>query len=322
MNRQTPPSMSRPARALARRPIASLLVALLAPGLGFASSARAREAAAGDAADAPSKQQCAEAYESAQEHRASGKLSQTREELSMCAHEACPSFVQGDCKNWLGEVERELPSVVLSPVDAAGGELEAADMTIDGRPVDPGSKVTVDPGPHVVEVSVAAGDSSRFTILAQQGVQERKVPLKLASRLPEEQADARVDSGDDPSLAPYAYGVWGVGAVGLGVFAVAGYLGRVDNRALTKDCRVVTSGTPTLQEQADFVCNDREAADREDRYERLNLIADIGLVTAAAGAVGGALLYFLSPKQRSPSDVGLAVSPSSHGASATVFGRF
>src|SRR3569832_1430648 len=99
----------------------------------WAAPAEAQEAA-------PSKASCAEAYESAQESRVSGALQQTRSRLAYCAQTECPSFVQKDCARWLEEVDKELPSVVVSVVgldsDASGAaSSQPLSLKLDGAAV-------------------------------------------------------------------------------------------------------------------------------------------------------------------------------------------
>src|SRR4051812_29640625 len=86
-------------RSQAWRAVAAL-AATCWPGLAAAQQAETAS---------PSKASCAEAYESAQESRASGQLQETRQRLAFCAQPECPGFVQKDCARWLEEVERELP---------------------------------------------------------------------------------------------------------------------------------------------------------------------------------------------------------------------
>lgn len=237
----------------------------------------------------PSKQQCARSYETAQEHRASGALTSTREELLLCSHESCPSFVKQDCGRWLVEVEKELPSFVVGAVNSDQTPIENVTLVLDGVPLPApsvGKPVAVNPGPHKLEVVRNGTALASRTLLAQQGVQERDVQIIVPSATAALEFDsANLDQSS--SLTPYAFAAWGLGAVGLGVFGVLGHMGRTDENSLREDC----SGAGT----ANAECNlDRFNARKED-YRQLQSLADIGLITGIVGAVGGTALYLLSP---------------------------
>jgi hypothetical protein len=304
--------------------------AVIASSFGAVPDALAQEAAPGEA---PSKASCAQAYESSQESRAAGQLQETQKRLSVCARAECPSFVQKDCARWLEEVDRELPSVVMR---AEGLDAEAARsirVTLDGQPVPNafgGGPIAIDPGRHELVAESPGRTRITRTIVAQQGVQNRPVTLDFAPEpAPAASAAAAVDAGSPgSSLRPYAYVAWGVGAVGLGTFAVLGTLGRADERALKDDCPSATE-VPTLVMPG--VCAKSEADERKAIYEREFVLADIGLVTGIMGAAAGTVLFVLAATDGpSSSDDGasseaglhLDVSPAPGGGYASVGGVF
>lgn len=261
--------------------------------------------------DPPTKATCARAYESAQESRAAGQLQETQTRLSVCARSECPSFVQKDCARWLEEVEHELPSVIL---EARGLDAESArqlGVTIDDRPIPDalgGGPISLDPGRHELVAESPSGARVTRVIVAQQGVQNRVVRLDVG---PEQRSlaatDVAFDTGSGASpLRPYAYVAWGLGAIGLGTFAVLGTLGRADERALRDDCPEVTDD-PSLLTRG--VCLDATWQERRDTYQREFVLADIGLVTGLAGMAAGTVLFILTA-----SDDDSAVSPSDEAA--------
>ena len=67
------------------------------------------------AADAPTKQQCVVANESAQDLQRAGKLIEARLRLMTCADDACPGAVRADCAEQLQAVAKALPTIVLIP---------------------------------------------------------------------------------------------------------------------------------------------------------------------------------------------------------------
>jgi hypothetical protein len=280
----------------------------------------------------PSKASCAEAYESAQESRASGHLQETRERLAYCAQPECPGFVQKDCARWLDEVERELPSIIVSATASDGQPLQGASVSLDGQVVADAltsKSISVDPGRHELVVQDPQGTKVTRTIIAQQGVQNRPVEVRFgAAPASVTSAPIREEDPRDSTLMPYAYAAWGAGAVGFGVFAVLGTLGRADERGLEEDCPMVMPVAPA--EGLDRgVCLTSRFEERRDSYKREFVFADVGLVTGIVGAAAGTLLFVLS-QGASPEDtsapaaggLSIEVGPTQGGAWANLQGRF
>jgi hypothetical protein len=292
----------------------------------------ARQAPAED--PAPSKASCAEAYESAQESRASGALQDTRSRLAFCAQTECPAFVQKDCARWLEEVDRELPSVVLSVVGRDAGAARAASLKIDGRAVpEPllGKTIQLDPGQHEFVLERPGAEPLTRTILAQQGVQHRSVEFRLddtgspGAAPPAFDTDAAAPSSSP--LRSIAYASWGVGAVGVGAFAVLGTLARTDKDRFEEECSGVTQNPDSVTQG---VCLDTTVERRKSRYEREEVLADVGLLTGLVGAAAGTVLFVLSlqpgasarAQPSAAAHLHLDLAPAPGGAWASVRGAF
>ncbi len=299
-------------------------------GVGAVSGSTALVAHAQE--ESPSKATCAQAYESAQESRAAGQLQETQQRLSLCARPECPSFVQKDCARWLDEVERELPSIIVK-TEGLGSDAEVS-LELDGKAIPSalgGNAMTLDPGRHELVAESPGRTGVSRVIVAQQGVQNRVVTFDFGARLPAPATTAPdVDTGGSSgsTLRPYAYVAWGVGAVGLGAFAVLGTLGRADERALKDDCPSATTD-PALV--APGVCLKSRADDRKSIYEREFVLADVGLVTGIAGAAAGTVLFILAATEGSSSNAEGSddsanlrwdLAPRPGGGYATVGGRF
>jgi len=235
----------------------------------------------------------------------------------------------------LEEVERELPSVVVS---AAGIDSQAAasvSLKVDGQVVAGGlngQSLSLDPGRHELVLERPGESPISRTIMAQQGVQNRAIEIQFGSVTVANAAPTAdtAPTGTEPALLPFAYAAWGVGAVGFGVFAVLGTLGRADEQALKDDCPRVTPEAP--QPVLDpGVCLQSDFDARQASYERKFVAADVGLVTGIVGAAAGTVLFILSATSGSSSkeaDVGTSaalqfdVSPAPGGAWANVRGTF
>jgi hypothetical protein len=283
---------------------------------------------------APSKARCAEAYESAQESRVSGALQQTRSRLAYCAQAECPSFVQKDCARWLEEVDKELPSVVVSVVGldadaSAAASSPSVSLKIDGHEVpEPlsGKAISLDPGKHELVLERPGAEPVTRTILAQQGVQNRSVEIRLANASVDAARGAEADSSSASSpMRTVAYVAWGVGAVGLGAFAVLGTLARTDKDRFEEECALQTIYPEKVMPG---VCLDTTLGDRKSSYEREEVMADIGLLTGIIGAATGTVLFILSKDSGEPvksedaASLHLDLAPTLGGAWAGVRGAF
>ena len=61
---------------------------------------------------------CSQSYVAAQRLQRAGKLVESRASMLACADAKCPSEIQTDCAQWLGELRRKLPSAVFAVRDA------------------------------------------------------------------------------------------------------------------------------------------------------------------------------------------------------------
>ena len=94
---------------------------------------------------------CADAAFQGQTLRNDDKLLEAREEFRACVRRECPGFVQKDCADWLEDVEKRLPSVVLSATDPSGRDLVAVKVIADGRLLTEkldGQSFPMNPGHH------------------------------------------------------------------------------------------------------------------------------------------------------------------------------
>ena len=91
--------------------------------VGFAGPASAQ----GEGALPDPVQECARAYEDAQEHRGAGVFSRAQPELDRCRKDDCPEFIRRDCARWSKELEAEQPTVIFA---AKRGDRELTDVRV------------------------------------------------------------------------------------------------------------------------------------------------------------------------------------------------
>lgn len=240
---------------------------------------------------------CIAASEDGQKLRNAGQYLRARTSFTACAHEACPAQIRGDCLGWLDDLDKKMPTVVLSARDS-GTDVSDVGVAVDGVPLAThldGRPVSLDPGEH--KFHFVRGNEKPFDVVAvlRAGDKNRAIAAKF---------------GADPILVtpgppPLAYVLTGVAVVGVGAFAVLGLAGKHQ----IDEC---TGGN---------VCADRSG--HETASVRDFVIGDSALVV---GLAAGAVATWLFLKRREPvlvyPDAAAALVPLKSGAAASVSFRF
>jgi hypothetical protein len=107
---------------------------------------------------------CFDAATEGQSLRDARRLVEARERFRVCAQDECPVSMKGDCAAWLADVEKSLPTVVVSTRSETGTEVTDIVVLVDGRPfismVD-GKSMAIDPGPHTFRFVRTGGACAR-----------------------------------------------------------------------------------------------------------------------------------------------------------------
>lgn len=285
----------------------------------FAESARADDA---------HKSECASAYEKSQEFRTQNKLQKARELLEVCAEASCPTFVQTDCAQWLEEVQKDQPTIIVTAKDKDGADVTAVKVSIDGEVVATeldGKAIVIDPGKHKLRFELEGVAPVDMPFIAKQGEKDRSVKVSFRPKGAEGDNEAPPASpykdevtpgADEKTSGPgplrlYAYIAGGVGAVGLISFTAMG---------------LMASGAQTDLENSG--CKPNCSQSEVDSIRTKYLIANISLGVGIAGIGTGVALFILSqPKSSKPSDEAsmrpqFNFSPVRGGGYATLSGRF
>jgi hypothetical protein len=237
--------------------------------------------------------------------------------------------VQTDCGQWLTEVDREMPSIVVAAKDKEGNDTTAVRVFVDDQPFVEslgGTAVTVDPGPHQFRFELEGAEPIVKKIVIRQGQKNRDIEVSWAPKGAEPALDSPYDAPADEQpvepdtaaesaepgpLRPYAFIAGGVGAAGLISFAVFGALGK--------------SQESDLRESCEPDCSDEEISQVETKF----LIADISLGVGVAGIATGVVLFILSMPSGDDSAaaddaarISVDVAPARGGGFASLSGRF
>ncbi|MGH7438132.1 MAG: hypothetical protein ACRENE_20810 [Polyangiaceae bacterium] len=289
--------------------------------------ALADEAGGASAAAAPSKDECISANESAQDLQAKGKLRAAKEKLAVCVSATCPAVVRQDCTQRQADIEKAIPTVVLVAKDAAGKDLGAVRVTMDGHVIAEslgGTALAMDPGEHhfafeaagfpLLEKTLvlAPGDKDRREFVVFNGVQPAgaAAPTQPAAAAGPAAA-APVTAAPSPSSpapaaaagpsAPEAphngktqrlvgLALGGAGAVGIVVGGIFGVLTKTSyDHAITSECG------PNAGFANPKACSPAGVQDVQSAHDD-GTIATVGFVAGLALLGGGAYLYFTAPK--------------------------
>jgi hypothetical protein len=233
----------------------------------------------------PDKMACISANDSAQDLRRAGKLREAREKLVLCGSTGCPELVRQDCSQRLAEVDGVMPSIVFEAKDAAGNDVAALTITMDGQPVDkPGMPVQADPGEHRFVFEAEGLLRTEKTIVVREGERERHERVVLApSAVPGPIASEPSSNGDTQRTVAFVLG--GAGVVGLVVGSVLGLVSKSSyDHALQTECGNNPNGCSTQGVQDGQGAHGQAAA------------STVAFVAGAALLGAGAVLYFTAPK--------------------------
>jgi len=222
-------------------------------------------------AEEPSKSVCRGAYEQGQRLRRAKKLMSAREQFVVCSRDPCPAAFQPECLRWLGEVQSELPTVV---VDVRRGDavVTAAEVRVDGAlfasKID-GRAQPLDPGEHTIVVTLPDGATRTQTGTVVEGMMAQRFVLDFAPKPPPPPAR---------TTSPWVYVLGGTSAATLGGFAFFGITG--------------------LGQRSDVIaCTSHCSSSDVDSARRSLVVADVFL-GASVVALAGALTVYLVTRPR------------------------
>lgn len=230
------------------------------------------------------KERCGSSYIDAQRLRRLGSLIQARAELEVCLQE-CSEAVQPDCAQWLDEVTRALPSVVVT-VQRAGTDVANAVVIVDGAPAANAARaVELDPGQHRIEVDVEGARAARDVVL-REGEKNRRVVIELerpsastglAPPAIERPVPPTVERAA-PRMPWLTIGAGTLGAAGLLTFASVGIYGN-SRYADLEACR------PR--------CDPKDVSSVRSTYAVADVALGVGIV-----ALGVALVSYMAREER------------------------
>lgn len=221
---------------------------------------------------------CVKAFESGQENRRKGNVSEALKDLESCAKTNCPDVLRIPCATWKAELENARPVLAFSITDETGAPSTEGEVSVDGKaPVSPTTEVPVDPGPHTIRATHPNRPAQEVTVTVASG-EKHRVSIAFAAPTIVSKTSSQVIVRGGPPTITYVLGA--VSAAGLASFIGFGLGGRTEQKRLEDTC------SPR--------CTDEQAKTGERRY----LIADISLGVSLVSA--GLATYFALRKQPEP----------------------
>jgi hypothetical protein len=220
---------------------------------------------------------CIHAHSTGQREAKAGHLRLASQLFTSCgSDDSCPDQLRKECADFLQDVTRTIPTVVLSALDENGHDVAAAkvysgdDVIADGLD---GRAVEIDPGRYHLRFVLADGEELATDVVVREGEKQRLVQVKKDRPVVSERpggAESRPEGSDGPrhlGVAPWVAAGVTVAALGTGV--TLGLLGS----AKKSDLDACKPGCPST---------DRSTY---DATRTLFLGADIGFAAAVVGSV-------------------------------------
>jgi hypothetical protein len=219
---------------------------------------------------------CLAAYDGGQAARDERRLVKARDQFAICASDACPAALRGDCITWLREADEILPSIVLRAVDEGGRDETRLDVNLDGVGLEhalDGRAIRIDPGPHTLRLTGPGYEGIEEKLVVAEGEKDRVLVVHLKrlgpapniARPPEEPAPRR-----GSLVLPIVLGAGAVLAFGGATFFYV--RGIHDGNELRSTC-----GSPPR-------CAQSDADAAHSKLVVGDIFAGIGIVAAAVAA--------------------------------------
>jgi hypothetical protein len=285
----------------------------------------------------PTTTDCLNAADTSLDLRAAHKLLEARAQLLVCAAASCPADVRTECLRRIDQVKAAIPTIVFEAKDAAGNDVAAVKVIMDGQPLRgglDGTAISIDPGKHQFVFEAPGGASVSKELMVHEAEKDRHETIVIVAAPPPELQGPAVPptpgaetsgqpqpllgssrasaSPSGPGMRTIAFALGATGIAGLALGSGFGFVA-LSKTNEEKTCISTPSRCPSSTQSAhdDAVTN--------------ATISTFGFVAGGALVAGGVALYFLyPPTPNTPKTAPLRVSPTLGSKSATIElgGRF
>jgi hypothetical protein len=243
------------------------------------------------------KSVCATSYESAQVLNRKADFLGARDAMRACARDSCPAFIKNDCIQWLSDVEKSIPSVVVS-AQIDGRDVHEVRVEMDGKPFADtleGHSVDVNPGRHTFTFKYQVGQDHPtqdvVVVVVVEGQKNRAVQSAYQTPPPPPDEIRR-------PVPASAYVLAGLGVLAIGGFVTFAELG------MSKKSQLDAAGACSP------FCSDSQVSPVKTDF----LIGDISLAAGVVALGSAAVVLFTRPT--------IVIHPGGHVETATAFTPF
>lgn len=270
----------------------------------------------------PTTADCLGANEHAITLRAQNKLREARSQLLVCAAETCPTDIRNECARRVGEVNASMPTLVFEAKDAAGNDLSAVRVTMDGHPLVErleGTALSIDPGEHKFSFETSGQPTVAKQFVIRAGEKDRRERITFGASAPFEPtssatttfnpASQPVDRSEAEAAPRSTQRILGWSGVGLGAVGVA--LGVV-----------FTAQKSSKDSDADAICPTGKGCSAGDNArirsltDEANTKGTLAAVSFVAGGLlvaGGLVAVFTAPDKSRAVSIAPAIGPNFRG---------
>jgi hypothetical protein len=245
-------------------------------------------------AETAERKECAQAYAEAQKSMRATALRRARDQLKVCARDACLPLVRKDCVAWLDEVNAGIPSIVIEAKGPDGKETFDVRVSLNDEEVAPRldvKAIDLDPGTFTMRFERAGSTPIEKEVVLRQGQKNKLVEVSFAPASP----NGRTTGSDKSAVArpqlaaflPWILGGLGVALAGGGTFF---WLTAESNRT-------------DLQGS----CSPRCDPGKVDDIGTQRLVGDV-LFGAGIVAIGAAAVWLLTEPSRPKGSSGAAIA--------------
>jgi hypothetical protein len=317
-----------------RRRLLLRLLAALALATPSVSAQTAPAAPTSSSAPAPSpapiptppsehetREGCLANHEQSQLRRIEKRLIGARSAARACAITACPAAIRSDCSEWVAELSKLIPTVLLV-AESGSGELENVRVTLDGvvltEKLD-GTAIEIEPGPHLLRFEHGTEPPIDRRIDVPEGEKGFMVRVRFAGEAPPPTPVAPVPpvapapaAPRDPGTRPVPILTYVFGGVAV---AAAGTSAVLAANAFSEKSKASEECAPN--------CSEERIDDIHGRF----VLADVAGGVAIASAGVAVLFYVTRPTVPSRSEQArfapyLGLTPRRSGVELTAGGVF
>jgi hypothetical protein len=268
------------------------------------------------AAAEPSAADCLDASAASLKLDSLHRLRAERTELLICAALSCPSEIRNECIRRVDDVNAAIPTIMFEVKDAAGNDLGAVKVTMDGEWLTDrleGIAIAIDPGAHLFTFEAARQAPVRKQLIIREGERRRReviVLATLASPAPDPRptlAPVSAPSSGRPSTdgraSPRPARVLPIITTGIGVVGLAvGTAFGLQAMSRRNEARARCPG----------LCSDQAGVSLWQDAKRAGTVSTIAFAVGAAGLLGGAALWLTGGRESGPAaSADVAVGPGS-----------